>query len=87
MLHACTLEDESFVGMSATILDEVVVETGAMVAAGAVVTPGKRVPKGELWAGAPAKCMREVREEDVAGFKVSAEHYRQLALQYLEEKY
>jgi carbonic anhydrase/acetyltransferase-like protein (isoleucine patch superfamily) len=86
MLHACTLEDESFVGMSATVLDEAVVEARAMVAAGAVVTPGKRVPTGELWAGAPAKCMREVRDEDIAGLKVSAAHYRKIALNYLEEE-
>ena len=42
LIHGCTLEDGSFVGMGTIILDGVVVESGAMVAAGAMVTPGKR---------------------------------------------
>ncbi len=46
LLHACTLEDDSFIGMHATVMDGAVVESGAMVAAGALVTPGKRIPKG-----------------------------------------
>ena len=50
VLHACTVHDEAFVGMGATLLDGAVVEKGAMVAAGATVTPGSRVPAGQIWA-------------------------------------
>lgn len=82
MLHACTVEDDSFIGMKSTVLDDVVVETGAMVAAGAVVTPGKRVKRGELWAGNPAKMIREITERDLLMFKGSAMHYRELAKAY-----
>lgn len=85
ILHACTLEDGCFVGMGATILDGAVIESGAMVAAGAVVTPGKRVKSGELWAGNPAKMMRELKPEDVAFFPRSAENYVKLAAQYQED--
>lgn len=85
VLHACTLEDNCFVGMGATILDGAVVESGAMVAAGAVVTPGKRVKSGELWAGNPAKMMRELKPEDTAFFPRSAENYVKLAAQYRAE--
>lgn len=85
VLHACTLEDGCFIGMGATILDGAVVESGAMVAAGAVVTPGKRVKSGELWAGNPAKMMRELKPEDVAFFPKSAENYVKLAAQYRAE--
>lgn len=48
VLHACTVEDESFVGMGSTILDGAVVEKGAMVAAGSVVTQRTRVPSGQV---------------------------------------
>lgn len=48
MLHACIVEDESFVGMGATILDGAVVEKGAMVAAGALVTQKTRIPSGQV---------------------------------------
>ena len=51
LLHACTLEDNSFVGMQSTIMDNAVVESGGMVAAGAIVTPNKRIPRGQIWAG------------------------------------
>ncbi len=82
LLHACMIEDDSFVGMHSTVLDDVVVETGAMVAGGAVVTPGKRVKRGELWAGNPAKMIREINERDLLMFKGSALHYRELAKAY-----
>ena len=58
MLHACTLEDGCFIGMRSAVIDGAVVESRAMVAAGAMVTPFKRVRSGELWAGSPAKLMR-----------------------------
>jgi carbonic anhydrase/acetyltransferase-like protein (isoleucine patch superfamily) len=82
LLHACTLEDGSFVGMKACVMDGVVVESGAMVAAGALVTPGKRVKKGELWAGSPAKLMRPLTEKEIAYFTYSAQHYADLAASY-----
>jgi carbonic anhydrase/acetyltransferase-like protein (isoleucine patch superfamily) len=82
LLHACTLEDGSFVGMKACVMDGVVVEGGAMVAAGALVTPGKRVKRGELWAGSPAKLMRMLSEKELAYFAYSAQHYAELAASY-----
>lgn len=83
VLHACTLEDNSFIGMGAVILDGAVVESGAMVAAGAMVPPGKRVKAGELWAGNPAKLMRPLRPEDLDFFPVSADNYVKLSRQYM----
>jgi carbonic anhydrase/acetyltransferase-like protein (isoleucine patch superfamily) len=82
MLHACTLEDNSFVGMSATVLDGAVVESGAMVAAGALVTPGKRVLKGQLWGGMPARYMRDVRPEELEYFDLVTEHYMDVSGKY-----
>jgi carbonic anhydrase/acetyltransferase-like protein (isoleucine patch superfamily) len=75
MLHACTLEDQCFVGMSSTIIDGAVVKTNAMVAAGAVVTPNKTVPTGQLWAGNPAKYMRDLKQPELDFIPKSAENY------------
>lgn len=83
ILHACTLEDDCFIGMGATLLDGVVVEQGAMVAAGAMVPPGKRVKRGELWGGNPARMMRELKAEEMAFFAKSADNYRALAREYM----
>jgi len=84
LIHGATLEDGCFIGMRATVLDGAVVESGAMVAAGALVGPGKRVPSGELWAGTPAKKMRDLTEEDMAMFKDGTEGYRLLGQEYNE---
>lgn len=82
VLHACTLEDRAFVGMRACVMDGVVVEREAMVAAGALVTPGKRVPSGQLWAGSPARYMRDLTEAERAGIKASADRYVRFAAEY-----
>lgn len=82
LLHACEVQDDAFIGMHSTVLDEAIVETGAMVAAGAVVTPRKIVRSGELWAGNPAVKMRDITEKDIASFKRSAAGYVNLARNY-----
>ena len=48
MLHGCTVDDEAFIGMGATLLDGVVVEKHAMVAAGALVRQNTRIPSGQV---------------------------------------
>lgn len=85
LIHGCTLEDGSFVGMGATVMDGVVVESGGMVAAGALVTPNKRVPAGELWGGSPAKKIRDLSEEERANLTDGAGHYASLAQIYRAE--
>lgn len=83
LLHACTLEDSCFIGMRATIMDGAVVESGGWVAAGALVTPNKRVLKGQIWAGNPAKYFRDLTIEEKAFIAISAENYVKHAREYL----
>ncbi|HLS69509.1 MAG TPA: gamma carbonic anhydrase family protein [Kiloniellales bacterium] len=85
LLHACTVEDGAFIGMRSVVMDLAVVEGGAMVAAGAVVTPRKRVAKGELWAGNPARHLRDLRPEELEGFPQSVATYLELAESYRRE--
>jgi len=82
MIHACTLEDECFIGMSATVMDGAVVEKGAMVAAGALISPGKRVGAGQLWAGTPAKYVRDVTPAEAASFPEQIQRYVDLGQTY-----
>jgi carbonic anhydrase/acetyltransferase-like protein (isoleucine patch superfamily) len=82
LIHSCVLEDDCFVGMRAVIMDSVVVESQAMVAAGALVAPGKRIKRGELWAGVPARFMRNLTEAELASIPETAQHYVDLALTY-----
>jgi carbonic anhydrase/acetyltransferase-like protein (isoleucine patch superfamily) len=82
MLHGCTLRDNAFVGMGAIVMDNTVIESDGMLAAGAMLTPGKTVGSGELWAGSPAKFMRKVSEAELLKNRSMAEHYRRLADQH-----
>ena len=83
MLHACSIESTAFVGLKACVMDDVVIESGAMVAAGALVTPGKRIPSGQLWAGSPARYMRDLRPEEVEANALNTARYVELAARYL----
>jgi len=83
VLHACTLEDRAFVGMSSTVMDDTVVESDAMLAAGSLLTPGKHVPSGQLWAGRPARYVRDLRADERASCADRAAQYVELAQEYL----
>lgn len=83
LLHACTVENNAFIGMKACVMDGAAVQEYAMVAAGALVTAGKTVPSGELWAGSPAKFMRRLTDEDYKHMEWSAKHYVKLAKDYI----
>ena len=82
LIHACTLELGSFVGMAAVVMDGAVVESRAMVGAGSLVTPGKRIPAGELWTGRPARFARRLTDDDWAMMAKVASHYVELGRQY-----
>lgn len=83
LLHDCTIGDRAFIGMKACVMDKAEVQAGAMLAAGALLTPGKVVPSGQLWAGSPAKYMRDLTEQETAFLSVSAENYVRLSRDYL----
>ncbi|HEY9079140.1 gamma carbonic anhydrase family protein [Magnetovibrio sp.] len=82
LIHACTLEDDSFVGMKACVMDGAVVERGALVAAGSLVTPGKRIPAGQMWAGSPARYVRDVNDKDREMMNYVQPNYVTLAHEY-----
>jgi gamma-carbonic anhydrase len=82
VIHACTLKNRAFVGISATVLDGAVIEAGGMLAAGGLLTPGKVIGPNELWTGSPAKLRRVMDEEERKRFDRNAEVYLGLAKQF-----
>jgi carbonic anhydrase/acetyltransferase-like protein (isoleucine patch superfamily) len=82
LLHACVIEDYAFIGMKALVMDMAKVESHAMVAAGAVITPGKTIKYGEIWAGNPGKLFRKLSEEEMRYIKTSESNYIKLAEEY-----
>jgi len=83
VIHACTLKDYAFIGMGAIVMDRAVVESYGFVAAGAVVSPGKIVKSKQLWAGVPAKYVRDVTDDEISMIEESAKHYMRLAEHYI----
>lgn len=84
IVHACTLEDFCFIGMQAIVMDGAHVESNALVAAGAVVTPGTRVKGGQVWAGVPARPIRDINDDERRLIAMVPGHYVDLAREYLD---
>ena len=85
MIHGCKLHDRSFVGLGAIVMDGCEIEPTGMLAAGAMLTPGKRIASGQMWAGRPAKYVRDLSEEEMAGHRSGVAHYVALAREHKRE--
>lgn len=86
IVHACTVGDETLIGMRSVILDGAVIGRQCLIGAGALVTPRTQIPDGSLVLGAPAKVVRPLRDDEKAGLKESAERYVANAAYYLKHK-
>jgi carbonic anhydrase/acetyltransferase-like protein (isoleucine patch superfamily) len=64
VLHGCEVMSGALIGIGAIVLDKAVVEEGALVGAMSLVTPGMRVPAGQLVMGQPARVVRAVKESE-----------------------
>jgi carbonic anhydrase/acetyltransferase-like protein (isoleucine patch superfamily) len=60
IVHGCTVHDNVLIGMGSIIMDDCIVESNSIIAAGAVVTKGTRVPSGTVFAGMPAKKIKDI---------------------------
>lgn len=67
IVHGCTIQDNVLVGMGAIVMDRVVVGSNSIIAAGAVVLEGTEVPPGSIFAGVPAKKVKDISPEKISG--------------------
>lgn len=79
ILHGCTVGDDCLIGCGAIVLDGVVIQPRVIVAAGSLVPAGKVLESGWLYMGSPARPVRRLKEQEIAHFALSAEHYVKLA--------
>ena len=84
-LHGCTIGDRVLVGMGATVMDGAIVESEVVIGACALVTPGKTLRSGYLYAGSPAREMRALSDKELDYFRYSAANYVHLKDQHLAE--
>ena len=75
IVHACSVGDETLIGMGAVVLDGAVIGRQCLVGAKALVTQNTRIPDGSLVMGAPAKVIRPLRADELSALRQSAEKY------------
>lgn len=82
MLHGCTVGDGSLIGIKAVVLNGAKIGRNCLVGAGSLITEGKEFPDGSMIMGAPAKVVRELTPEQIAGLARAAKHYVDNAKRY-----
>jgi len=85
IVHAATVKDSVLIGSGAQVLDGAIVGSNSIIEAGAVVTPGTKIPDGELWSGSPAKMVRKVTAEDLSSITNNAQDIMELAISHALE--
>lgn len=65
IVHGCTIHDHVLIGMGAIVMDGAIIESNSIIAAGAIVTQGTVVPSGSLYAGIPAKKIKDLEENQI----------------------
>ncbi|MGB7417775.1 MAG: gamma carbonic anhydrase family protein [Erythrobacter sp.] len=79
MVHGCTIHDRGFVGLGAIAMNKAVIASDSMLAAGAMLTERKVMGERELWAGRPAKKLKDLSDAAIAGMGVGTAHYAENA--------
>lgn len=87
MLHGCTIGNQVLIGMKAMIMDGVIVEDKVIVAAGALVPPGKTLESGYMYVGSPVKKARPLTEKELRFFPYTAANYVKLKDMHIAESY
>jgi len=85
LLTSCTVGNRVLIGQGAIIQQGSDIGHHCIIAAGSVVLPGTMVTTGQLWAGNPAKYVRDISDEEVAGIEKQARHYGDLAAEHDSE--
>jgi carbonic anhydrase/acetyltransferase-like protein (isoleucine patch superfamily) len=82
LLHGCTIAESTLIANGAMVLDRVRIGHHCIIAAGALVTPGKVIPDGSVVMGSPGQIVRQVDDKDLKLIEFIAEHYRNRIKQY-----
>lgn len=83
IIHGCTIEDDSLIGMGAIVLSGATIGSGSLIAAGALVREGQEIPPGSLVIGAPARIHGLVHDSHREAIRHGAQHYVDLSRSYL----
>jgi len=76
VLHGCTIEDNSLIGIGAVILNNAKIGKNCIIGANALITENKQIPDNSLVVGSPGKIIRQVTKEEVKSIFNNAIHYQ-----------
>ncbi|HTG67435.1 MAG TPA: gamma carbonic anhydrase family protein [Flavobacterium sp.] len=86
IVHGCVVQDNVLIGMGAIVMDNCTIESNSIIAAGAVITQNTVVTSGSIWAGVPAKKVKDLDQSSFAGeIERIAENYLLYSSWYKEE--
>lgn len=87
IVHGCVVHDNVLIGMGAIVMDNCIVESNSIIAAGAVVTQNTVITSGSIWAGVPAKKVKDLNQSGFAGeIERIAENYLLYSSWFKEEE-
>jgi gamma-carbonic anhydrase len=75
IVHGCTVEDNVLIGMGAIVMDDAIIGSNSVIAAGAVVLAGTIVEPGSIYAGMPARKIKDIGSEMKAVIERTAKNY------------
>jgi carbonic anhydrase/acetyltransferase-like protein (isoleucine patch superfamily) len=84
IIHSASVGDNALIGMGAILLNRAEIGANCLVGAGALVTEGKSFEDGQMILGSPAKALKPLTDEQVAGLRLSAQTYVENAKRYRE---
>jgi gamma-carbonic anhydrase len=67
IIHGCTIHDNVLIGMGAIIMDGAVIKSNSIIGAGSLVKEGTVVESGSVWAGVPAKKIKDIDQSLLEG--------------------
>ncbi len=82
IIHSASVGDNALIGMGAILLNRAAIGANSLVGAGALVTEGKSFDDGQMILGSPAKALKPLSEEQIAGLRLSAQTYVENARRY-----
>lgn len=87
LVHGCVVHDNVLIGMGAIVMDNCIIESNSIIAAGAVLTQNTVVISGSIWAGVPAKKVKDIEQSSFSGeIERIAENYLLYSSWYKEEE-
>jgi carbonic anhydrase/acetyltransferase-like protein (isoleucine patch superfamily) len=75
IVHGCTIHDNVLIGMGAIVMDDAVVGSNSVIAAGAIVLPGTKIESGSIYGGIPAKRLKDIGPDMIEIIARTARNY------------